>query len=275
MDDNLNEQAQADQAAMEAAFAAGFDDELESALPSLQEPAQAEATPEPEKAQEPQEHAQDPAKAEAQESEPSTPADPYEGLPEPVKRALAAIPALENELRRTTGQVRALQSAHDRAAAAAQAAAEVAPRSAAHEQVAETLPEVLATIEEVVAQRLKQHAPAPEPQQDTRLPDEIRLDEGFPQWRQIASSNDFKMWAAVQEDARTIQSTQDMVTFMGAITRFEAHRASQVAATKEAERQAALRNSRIDASLTPTRGAPRRPASTPQTEEEGFNSVWD
>ncbi len=273
MDDNLNEQAQADQAAMESAFAAGFEDELESALPSLQEPAQADKTPEPEAVQEPQEPAQEPA--EAQESAPSTPADPYEGLPEPVKRALAAIPALENELRRTTGQVRALQSAHDRAAAAAQAAAEVAPRSAAHEQVAETLPEVLATIEEVVAQRLKQHAPAPEPQQDTRLPDEIRLDEGFPQWRQIASSNDFKMWAAVQEDARTIQSTQDMVTFMGAITRFEAHRASQVAATKEAERQAALRNSRIDASLTPARGAPRRPASTPQTAEEGFNSVWD
>lgn len=275
MDDNLNEQpATDDQAAMEAAFAAGFDDELESPLPSLQEPAKAQPTAEPAGDQEPQEPAQEPAK----EQESAPPADPYEGLPEPVKRALAAIPALETELRRTTGQVRALQSAHDRAAAAAQAAAEVAPRSAAHEQVAETLPEVLATIEEVVAQRLKQHAqtPAPEPQQqDTRLPDEIRLDEGFPQWRQIASSNDFKMWAAVQEDARTIQSTQDMVTFMGAITRFQAHQAARVAVQQEAERQAALRNSRIDASLTPARGAPRRPASTPQTAEEGFNSVWD
>lgn len=267
MDDltQTNEPSDAENAAAEVAFATGFNDTSGQNLPSETEPAKVET------------ETKNPAADVDLESQPTPAAnapDPYAGLPDDVKAALATIPTLTNELRRTSGQVRALQSAHDRAAAAAQAAPVEVTRSTAYEQVASTLPEVVTTIEEIVEQRMKERAPAPAERHtepgDTRSPDEIRLDDGFPQWREIASGNDFKVWAASQQDASVIQSTKDMVTFMGAITRFKAHESAQTAVAQEAQRQAALRTSRIDASLTPTRGAVRRPSAT-QTEEDAFN----
>ena len=204
------------------------------------------------------------------------PEDPYARLPEPARKALASIPTLEQELRRTTGLVRSLQGAHDRAVAeAARVAASVpVPRSKAHERVANELPEVLETMEQLIEQRLKQRTPEPEKvPADSRLPDEIRLDEDFPQWREIAGGDDFKQWAAVQPDARVIQSTDDMVTFLGAITRFERQKAAQEAIATAAQSRAALRTQRIDASVTPVRGA-RRAASGPQTEEDAFNEYF-
>lgn len=202
------------------------------------------------------------------------PEDPYAGLPEPVRKALASIPTLEQELRRTTGQVRSLQSAHDRAVAEAARVAASVPvtRSEAHQRVADELPEVLETMEQLIEQRLKQAEPE-KPPADSRLPDEIRLDEGFPQWREIAGSDDFKQWAAVQPDARVIQSTDDMVTFLGAITRFEKQKSAQEAIANAAQARTALRTQRIDASVTPVRGA-RRAASGPQTEEDAFNEYF-
>ncbi len=278
MDENLNEPevSDADQAAMEAAFAEAFGDGADTSQPSERDPESVDTTTAKTQAAD---AALEPQAAPA--AQPAAPAaavaDPYAGLPEPVRQALARIPDLETELRRTSGHVSFLQREHDKAVArAAQAApVEQAPRSKAREQVEDTLPEVVETINEIFDQRMKQHAPSAPARQadpgDDRSPDEIRLDEGFPEWREIVGSNDFRLWVAAQPDAEQIRTTGDMVFLTKSITRFEKHRTAHTAIAQEAARQQALRTSRIDASLTPTRGGARRPSHS-QTEEDAFNA---
>ena len=261
------------QEAAEAAFLSGFGNESQpEALSQPAEPKKEEPKPE------------ELAVEVKIEPEAAPAPDPMASLPESVRKALESIPTLESELRRTAGQVRALQSARDREAAAAAHAAAVAaeaaaPRSEAYQTVQTQLPEVIATIEEIVASKLKKTEPAqvetPADEVDDRLPDEKRLDEGFPEWRQIAAGNDFKTWVSSQQDAAVIRSTDNMVTFMGAITRFKAHEAAQKAIAQEAARVEQTRASRIGASVAPPRaGAARRSTPTQSVEDAflaGFN----
>ena len=250
-------------AAEEAAFAEGFTNEGQTAAPVEEStPVAAETTTvaEPETT-----------------AATATAPDPFEALPQQVKTALAAIPVLENELRRTQGRVAALQSAEDRRA---QAAAHPAPaaaehRSQAREAVETDMPEVAEFVREELARVTKAQAPAAEPTPTTTdqvSPEEKTLNEEYPRWGETLASTEFNAWLATQppEYREKVTKTDKAAVVMRALGQFDTFRDLSTRATSDAQRLANLRRERAAGSVAP-RGQGARPAATNSlTEDEAF-----
>ena len=254
-------------AADEAEFARGFgatrgEDADPAPAPPAPEPAPAPVEPAP---------------------EPSTPAqavDPMASLPEEVRNALAAIPALQQgftELRRVTGHIPQIQSAVDKIAKSIQPPAPPPPQKFEKLdklRAADGLPEVADAIEEQMEhlrQQFAATAPAPSPEPEPspapatkqRTEEAARMDAAVPGWDKIGGSDEFHEWAAKQKDGATILSTTDPLVFANAIGRYQTISASPAAGLN------ASRQARAAAAVVPTSTA--RPA-TPGTEtaEDAF-----
>lgn len=254
------EDSAAARAADEAAFAHGFDNEGQTA------PVEESTPAEPAPAVEPQ-----------AEPAPEVPVvDPYAALPPGIKDALAALPALEQELRRTQGRVAALQSAEDRRAkAAAQAPAPAEHRSQAREAVESDLPEVAEYVREELAKLTKAQAVAPEatPEPASQIsPEEATLNEEYPNWGQTLGSSEFNLWLATQtpDYREKVTTTNKAAVVMRALGQFDVVRESAARAATEAQRLATLRRERTAGSTTP-RGQGTRPSGTNQlTDDDAF-----
>lgn len=199
-------------------------------------------------------------------------ADPFAGLPEPVRNALAAIPQMEHRVRSAEGRVAALQ----RELAQRQAAPETAaPRASSPklEALRGELPEVAEALDEmrgttVDADSLRQQVRA---ELAAELQEEL-LSTNHPEWQQTVTGNDFQLWLASQDAAYRdrIASTSKASELMGALRRFGEHQAK---ASARATLQAS-RGRRLAAAVAPT-GSRRVPAKAEDdmTDEELWNHI--
>jgi len=258
------------QAALDAAFEGGFDDEQPA-----NEPAAEQAAP------------TSPAADEAPKADDpgSEGDDELAGLPpkvramldefQQIKQAVQAVPGLEQRLRKTEGRIGDLNT---RLPAPPPPAA---PKLEKVERVRAELPEVAEAIEEFVQHHLKapQTADKPEAQADDPA---LLLDRVAPDWRSTVQQPGFVNWVKAQgnEYHNRIEGTSDPAEMLDAVTRFKAHALAQAQQEREAaasaQRVAQTRQSRASAAAVPA-GAGRRAPTPASTLDDafaaGFNST--
>ncbi len=257
------------QADLDAAFEGGFDDEQPAAAPAAEQAAPTS-----------------PAADEAPKTdEPGSEGDDeLAGLPpkvramldefQQIKQAVAAVPGLEQRLRKTEGRIGDLNT---RLPAPPPPAP---PKLEKVEAIRGQLPEVVEAIEEYVGTHLKALQPAEKPAAGGSDSNTPVLAEAFPDWEVKVASDDFAKWLDTQQAdyAQRVKSTTSEAVMLQALTRyetakeFERQRAAEAAAS--ATRVAQTRQSRASAAAVPA-GAGRRaptPASTlDDAFEAGFN----
>ncbi len=193
-----------------------------------------------------------------------------------LEQAVAAVPGLEQRLRKTEGRIGDLNT---RLPAPPPPAP---PKLEKVERVRAELPEVAEAIEEFVQHHLKATPAADKPAADGSNSDTPVLAEAFPDWEVKVASDDFAKWLDTQQAdyAQRVKTTTSEAVMLQALTRyetakeFERQRASE--ANANAQRVAQTRQSRASAAAVPA-GAGRRapaPASTlDDAFEAGFNGT--
>ena len=251
-----------EQDALDAAFEGGFDDEQPEQTPAADEPA---ATPA--------------ADTEADQTQPSAPAEPPDLSPAEIRAQLAelqslrqavqGLPQLTERLRKAEGRLGDLN------ARVPVPTPPPPPRLEKLERVREELPEVVEAMEEYFQSR----QPKEEPKPAAEEPTSSVLEQEHPGWEQTVASSDFEQWLASQDAAyqQKVKATNSEAVMLAAITRFEvqtdSRRQAAAAAQREASRVAQTRNARAAAAVTPT-GAGRRAPSEQSIEaafEAGFS----
>lgn len=211
------------------------------------------ATPDPAESSTPA-----PAEPKVDEPTPAAP-DPYAGLPEPVRTALAAIPQFEQRVRSAEGRVAALQRELAQRPQAPAPEPE-APRKTALDAIRDELPEVVAAIEEArsqsidtdsLRQQIKAEAMA-ELQEDL-------LNDAHPDWAQQVVSQDFQTWLATQpaDYQQKVKNTDKARVLSGALSAFS--EAKAIADKRQAVQDS--RQRRMTAAVAPN-SARRAPAKS-------------
>lgn len=245
-----DELAAADEAGATAEEFSGAEDQASSA-PAANEPSPAPADPTP-----------TPAPA---------PADPYAGLPEAVRTALAADRQLfDQRVRSAEGRVAALQRELAQRPQAPAPQAE-APRKTKLDALRAELPEVVEAIEEargnaldpdVLRQQLRQEAMA-------AVQEEL-LEDKHPDWAQKLTGQGFQAWLQTQpaEYQAKVRGTDRASVMSAALTTFD--QAQAVAAARKTVQTA--RDKRIAAAVTP-RGTGRVPSKS--LDDLSDDELWD
>lgn len=197
--------------------------------------------------------------------------DPYAGLPDPVRNALAAIPVLEQRLRSAEGRVAALQ--REKAQATQPAPTTEAPRNSKLDALRNELPEVAEALQEVMQTR------GPDPEQlRTELRAELQAElqeellvERRPNWAKEVTSDAFNAWLLTQpaEDQQRVRGTRRASDLLGALAKFDAHVAEQQRRQQGQQRS----ERRLAAAVTPSSGARRAPAKS--EDDMDPDELWD
>lgn len=268
MDPELNDDlaprdlTDAEQATVDAAFNAGFDNPTHGHdLPATAAESTQAAAPAP--------------------AEPAVAIeDPYKDLPEPVRQAIAKVNNLEIQLRTANGRIAALQSDKDKSRsqpAASPAPAPAEPARPNFDKVRQELPEVADAIEEMLNQRNATQAPAPAPANAAATADanEAKLNETmaavYPDWDKKMVSPEFGLWLGQQpRDVQdTIATTSDIGVAVKHLRQFDAYQDRvQQATTQSVD---ATKQRRLAAAAQPS-GARRAPVDTNLTDEDAFNA---
>jgi hypothetical protein len=197
------------------------------------------------------------------------PADPYAGLPESVRNALATIPALQQELRSTVGRVGALQRelAHVRQAPAP--APEAPPAPSKLDALRLELPEVAEALEEATRNR----GPGPE---ELRAELAAQMQEEFletqrPSWAQELTGNDFQSWLTTQPPSfqEELRNSSRASVVLNALKKFDGFKEQATQRTQQLQRN----QSRLSAAVTPSSGARRTPGKSVDDMSEA--ELWD
>jgi hypothetical protein len=177
-------------------------------------------------------------------------------------------------LRRTAGQVPALQARLDKLTAASAGPAKAdEPAKPRFEKLAKLrgdgLDEIADAIEEVAGE-LRKPEPASEPvkSQDATVDVDAQtevLDEVRPDWADLVFGNDFQLWLASQpaQYQQEIRSASRAKVILGAITKFEQTKAK----TQQVQQSTDSRTRRMAAAVTP-RGDGRTLARQPAIDDE-------
>lgn len=217
--------------------------------------------------------------------------DPLAELPQPVRDMLADYQRMRVEfdgLKRTAGQVPALQARLDKMATAAPPPpAEAAPRRKLEKVEAlraQGLPEIADALEELSAALPETKAPptASEPEKKASPPADNAnvdmqtemLDEIRPGWADTVFSNDYSLWLASQpaEFSQKVRTASKASVILDSLTKFDQWKAR----TQITQQAASDRQRRMAAAVTP-RGDGRALARTHQVDDEdadleaGFN----
>jgi len=248
-----------------------------------------------------------PAQAEGKEGEGEPAAvDPFAGLPEPVRDALARVTTMEHDLRTTRdrlsaaeGRVAAFQREKDtQRQAPATAAAEVptvAPKPPKRERVRGELPEVaeaMDELEEQLAALRKERATAPAPSAPAPSPAsapapgqtaEDREAEALaaldPEWGTKMNSTAFKLWTSTlaENDRLTINGTDKAIVLAGYLKKFDKFTEGVETRTREATTTSQRRDTRTARAAAPpssgSRGLPTKAFTEEEAFEAGFNKV--
>lgn len=208
-----------------------------------------------------------PAPADPEPTTPEVPADPYAGLPEPVRKALESVQTLEQRVRSAEGRVAAIQ--REKAQASAPAPAAEAPKPKAIDAIREELPEVAAAIEEAAGQRIDPDALRQQLKAETlaELQEEL-LNDQRANWAAEVTSKEFQAWLATQPDAEQVRSTGKATVLLKALARYD----EATAAERARQDTQATRQRRVAAAVTPA-SASRKPAVS--TEDMSDDEYWD
>lgn len=196
--------------------------------------------------------------------------DPFAGLPEEVRNALARIPQLEHELRSTTGRVGALQRELAQARTPAQVALE-APAGSKLAALREELPEVAEALQEAMQQR---GGGVNADQLRAELNAEFQeslLESHRPTWAQELTSNEFQSWLLTQPPAfqNEVKNSHKAATVLHALAQFDKF----ADASAQRTQQLTQRNRRLASAVTPS-GARGRGASKSE-DDMTDDELWD
>jgi len=253
------------QADLDAAFEGGFDDEQPASAPAAEQAApNSPADDEVPKTDDPGSEGDDelaglPPKVRAM-------LDEFQQ----IKQAVAAVPGLEQRLRKTEGRIGDLNT---RLPAPTPPAP---PKLEKVERVRAELPEVAEAMEEFFEHHLKQQ-PVQTPAAGNSDTDTPILAQEFPQWEQTAASDGFSKWLDTQqaEYAQRVKSTTSEAVMLAALTRYEAakefERKQAEQASASAQRVAQTRQSRASAAAVP-QGAGRRAPTPASTLDDAFEA---
>lgn len=206
---------------------------------------------------------EEPKQAEEQTAETPPEPDPLAGLPQAVKDMLADYQRtkvdIEN-LRRTAGQVPALQARLDKLAAHQPPPAADKPR---FEKVAklrdEGLPEIADALEELASALPPKSEPAPAPDSATTtetpakvasVDDQLEvLDEVRPGWSDIVFGNGFQLWLSTQTPQKQaeVRGASKAKVILSALKEFDQHQAR----TQQVQQTSDARTRRMAAAVTP------------------------
>ena len=211
-----------------------------------------------------------PAEPAAATPAPAESADPFAGLPEAVRNALATIPTLQQELRSTVGRVGALQ--RELAQARQPAPEPEAPRQPSKlEALRQELPEVADALEEATRNR----GPSPEElraELAAQMQEEL-LESQRPTWAQDLTGNDFQQWLTTQtpQYQQQVRESSRASVVLGALSKYDAFKSQAVQRIQQLQRN----QSRLSAAVTPSSGTRRAPAKSEDdmTDDELWNEI--
>lgn len=207
-----------------------------------------EFAPEPEQPTDSEPAAEKTAEPEQEPEKPAEP-DPYAGLPEPVRNALAAIPQFEQRMRSAEGRVAALQRELAQRPQAPAPQPE-APKPTALDAIRAELPEVVAAIEEARGQAIDTAALREQIKAEAIAAlQEEQLNDARPNWATEVISPEFQAWLGAQpvDYAQKVKNTDKARVLTDALTKFDAARAASQ--QKQAVQDA--RQRRMTAAVTP------------------------
>lgn len=250
---------------------------------------------------EPKTKAEEPPVEVKDDPAPADPTDPYAGLPDGVREALASIPKLEHQARSLEHMARSAEGRYaatlrqvdtlskEVAALKTVPATPAAPPQKSQDRttVERELPEVSNLMDELegrikaqlekVTTPPKLAEPTPEPAvpaapaSDARSEDEKLLDDLQPEWRGKFAGTDFNAWLATQPAPyrEQVSSTDKAAIVVAALGKFDLSRVRSPAAPDPITTQ---RQARTAAAAVPTSSA--RPVAARTThemsEEEAF-----
>lgn len=264
--------SEAGQEAATAAFNAAFNAVMNKEAPTFEPAPDADAAP------------KGPAEGETAEGNAAAEDDELAGLPpkvramldefQQIKQAVAAVPGLEQRLRKTEGRIGDLNT---RLPAPPPPAP---PKLEKVERVRAELPEVAEAMEEFVEHHLKALKPSAQVENSSTGDDPaLLLDRVAPDWRGTVQKPEFSEWVKAQggDYHARIDQTTDPAEMLDAVTRFKAHELAktkyQQDAQAEAQRIAQTRNARTSAAAAPA-GAGRRNPTTANTAEQAFSESF-
>ncbi len=288
-----------------AAFEAGFTSLVAS--PPLPKDAAAGNDDEPPEGEAAAAPAPAPAKGKKKD-EPAPDVDPFAGLSEPVRDALARVTTLEHDVRATrtrsdelAGRVAALQRENDllkqRTAPASAAAdretdAPTPPKNTRREKVRGELPEVAEAMDELdeqmaafrAAKAAETPSPAPAPSpaaatspaqaaEDLEAQALAALD---PDWGTKIGSTAYQLWLSTQpeQDRLLANGTDKAIVLAGYLKRFDKFTAGVETRTRQQTETSSRRDNRTARAAAPPssggRGLPTKPLSAEEAFEQAF-----
>ena len=215
--------------------------------------------------------APDPAPAEPPPPAAAAPVDPYAGLPEAVRTALAADRQLvEQRMRSAEGRVAALQRELAQRPQAPAPQPE-APRKTKLDALRKELPEVVEAIEEARGQAVDQDELRKQLRAEAMAAvQEELLEDKHPDWAQKLTGQGFQTWLQTQpaDYQAKVRGTDRSSVMSAALTTFD--QAQAQAATRQGVQ--ASRDKRIAAAVTP-KGTGRIPSKT--LDDMNEDELWD